>query len=316
MKRFIVNFLLFFVSLIAVTITFLVVIREIGDEGINLKLNTNTKYIILGHSHPECAFNDSLIDGTQNLGQSGEAYLYTYLKAKKVLTQNPGVDKVFLTFTNNQLKSSMNQWISGDMNVGNRFSKYSSQFSIEELKILFSNNPESCLKAIPSSVRRNLSYKMSSKNHLAVYGGYKRLTHQLTKEYIDSIMTRIDTTFQPSELNIYYLMKLVSFLKGTGKEVYLIRPPFYRDYLITQDTSFYNNFLHKELSGIPYLDFSDFDLSMDEMADLEHLNSIGAERFSHWFNRFMKLDELNQTKLDSMILIENERRKLSIRTLE
>ncbi len=287
-----------------------------GDEGINLRLDANTKYVILGHSHPECAFNDSLIDNTQNLGQSGEAYLYTYLKAKKVLEQNPGLNKVFLTFTNNQLKSSMDEWISGDMNVGNRFSKYSSQFSFEELAILFSNNPEACLKAIPSSVRRNLSYKLSSNNHLYVYGGYKSLSQELTREYIDSVRTRIDKSFQPSELNVYYLLKLVMLIKEMGKEIYLIRPPFYPDYLETQEISFYNDFLIKELSGVPYLDFSEFDLSLDEMADLEHLNRKGAERFSNWFNRFIKLDGLNQAKLDSMIWVENERRKMLIQTLE
>ena len=81
----------------------------------NFKLKPQTKYLVLGHSHPECAFNDSLINNLKNLAQTGESYYYTYFKTIKVLEQNPSIEIVFVEFTNNQIYELMNNWIWGKM---------------------------------------------------------------------------------------------------------------------------------------------------------------------------------------------------------
>ena len=65
--------------------------------GINFTLNSYTrsksqfdlkkqpKSIVVGHSHPECAFNDSLIQEFKNFSSSGESYFYTYPKLKNII---------------------------------------------------------------------------------------------------------------------------------------------------------------------------------------------------------------------------------------
>ncbi len=101
------------------------VVIEIPELVINeyaeFKLPDNPKYIVLGHSHPECAFNDSLIQNFKNLSQSGESYFYTYFKCKKILETNASIKVVFIEFTNNQLDETMNDWIWKDKYLKYRF---------------------------------------------------------------------------------------------------------------------------------------------------------------------------------------------------
>ena len=79
-------------SIITVT-TFLCInlrIREIAS----FKISPNIKYISLGHSHTQHAFNDSLISDFKNLGFAAESYFYTLIKTKMVLEQNRNIELV------------------------------------------------------------------------------------------------------------------------------------------------------------------------------------------------------------------------------
>src|SRR5690554_8088243 len=69
----------------------------------DFKLDEHPKYIVVGHSHPECAFNDSLIPELKNISHSGESYFYSYFKTKQVVQQNTSIEVVFIEFTNNQI---------------------------------------------------------------------------------------------------------------------------------------------------------------------------------------------------------------------
>ena len=77
------------------------------ERNANFKLEDKVKYVVFGHSHSECAFNDSLISSFKNLSEPGEAYFYTYQKLRNVILQNPEIETVFVEFTNNQVLLSM-----------------------------------------------------------------------------------------------------------------------------------------------------------------------------------------------------------------
>ena len=51
----------------------------LGRSSFTLPDKVNT--LILGDSHVECGLDDSILTGTANVSQSGEAYLYAYAKA-------------------------------------------------------------------------------------------------------------------------------------------------------------------------------------------------------------------------------------------
>ena len=54
------------------------------DRNAKFSFKTPVKNVIFGHSHSECAYNDSLINNFKNLSQSRESYFYTFQKIKKV----------------------------------------------------------------------------------------------------------------------------------------------------------------------------------------------------------------------------------------
>lgn len=76
----------------------------------NFSIDKNYAYIVLGHSHPEEAFNDSVIQKTKNFARGGEHILYLF-KSKKIIESNPNVKVVFLELTNNQISTDMTKWI-------------------------------------------------------------------------------------------------------------------------------------------------------------------------------------------------------------
>jgi hypothetical protein len=75
MRKFLIQIFLFSFSLLSVFLLVIIISNKVIDSKNIFKLTNNINYLILGHSHPECDFNDSLIDNTKNLAQSGELYL-------------------------------------------------------------------------------------------------------------------------------------------------------------------------------------------------------------------------------------------------
>gem|GEM_PF-6093730 len=66
--------------------------------GASFRLPETARTLVLGHSQVECAINDSALTHSVNMAQSGEAYLYAYLKAKEFLARNPSVDTLWLSY--------------------------------------------------------------------------------------------------------------------------------------------------------------------------------------------------------------------------
>jgi len=107
MRKFLIQIFLFSFSLLSVFLLVIIISNRVIDSKKIFKLPNKINYLILGHSHPECNFNDSLIDNTKNLAQSGELYFYTYLKTRKILADNKQVKAIFLEFTNNEIINNM-----------------------------------------------------------------------------------------------------------------------------------------------------------------------------------------------------------------
>lgn len=111
MKKFVSKSTLFFLITTLLLTASLIFSNLIIDKNFNYKLDSNIKCLILGHSHTEGAFNDSLISNAKNLSRGGEHYFYTYVKARKTIEANPQISTIFLELTNNQISKDMVYWI-------------------------------------------------------------------------------------------------------------------------------------------------------------------------------------------------------------
>lgn len=237
------------ISFLIILFTLIFVLVESSEYIVNknsdFKLNVNTKYLVLGHSHPECAFNDSLIDNFKNLSQSGESYYYTYFKAKEIIKQNPSIETVFIEFTNNQINESMNDWIWGEKYMNHRYPKYSSFMKYDDKMILAKNNLSGFLNSTSLSLKENIGRVIKQNfNYTNSIGGYLYLERDKTDSLVNNIKKEYSQSenVRVSEHNLEYLNKIIDLCEEHGKKVILIRSPQHSKY-----TGYSNENIYQEI---------------------------------------------------------------------
>lgn len=321
MKEFRRNIFSFLLICLFSFLVFFITSSFFAYKSIRFKTNSNDRFVVIGHSHPECAYNDLIIQDMVNLAQSREPYFYSYLKIRKVLEQNQNIQTVFVEYTNNNISSIMDDWLFGDSDVEHKFVRYASFMSLREMSIVLQGNPREVINRLPSVLKRNVTFTLKgAKNFLYDFGSFLELEHVLEPSHLvveDSAkLLELSHTSEVSENNIYYLRKIIDLCKDRDVEIVLIRTPFHPVYLLDNDQNLYSYYLKNHFKDVKYLDFSGFQLDLGDLADTQHLNKWGAQRYSKWFNRFLKLGKLNQPTIDSLILIENKRLRALENTLE
>ena len=271
----------------------------------------------MGHSHPECAFNDSLILGLSNFGFSAESYYYTYLKTRKIIANNKQIKVVFIEFTNNQINEGMYYWTWGDMYLSKFFPSYLPLMDFSDLDFLWKKNWKGIITCPPKLYMRNITYNILAALKLKNietdnrFGGYTYLVRDKTDSLINISLDTIKekSPSKISETNILYLSKTIEFCLSHNVKVYLIRSPQHPKYPEVRNEQQFKEILFSKFLKIEFLDFKDFPLQNYEFADLEHLNYKGARVFSIFFNNLLDLNLLN--KNNKQDFIDNEISKIS-----
>ena len=270
----------------------------------NFKLNINTKYLVLGHSHSECAFNDSLIGNFKNISESGESYFYTYFKTKKIIEQNPSIETVFIEFTNDQITESMNNRIWKENYMDYRYPKYSPFMNFTDKMVLVKNNLYGYLNSTSLSLKENLGRVINQNySYTNSIGGYLYLERDKTDSLVNTInenssLLEFD---EVSEYNLKYLSKTIDLCEEQGKRVILVRSPQHPKYPGYSNENIYQEIRNNLFPSIEYLDFSKFPLANSEFGDLEHVNHKGAKVFSRWFARLLTMDILENSNKQEFI---------------
>ena len=315
MKKFILNFSAFIsFFLIILSLGILIVNSIINHKG-NFKIKKDSKYIVLGHSHPECAFNDSLISDFSNFGKSGESYFYTYFKMKKILEQNENLKTIFIEFSNNQIEIEMDKWIWNDEFITNRYPIFSPFMDLKDNWMLLNNNPSGFIKSLSLSLKHNFSNIAENDfEYTNNIGGYLYLKRDRTDSLIacqKKMPLKKLSSNNLSYQNLEYLDKIIKYCKERNVKIYLIRSPLNHNYKGFTNERDFQNLLSSKYSDIEFLDFSRFPLKNSEFGDLEHLNYRGARKFSTWFNKLVEQGLLNQLKKQQTI----DKKIMSISTI-
>lgn len=307
MKQFIKLSISFLIVLFTLIFALVNATEFIINKNSIFKLNTNTRYLVLGHSHPECAFNDSLIDDFKNLSQSGESYYYTYFKIKKIIQQNPSIETVFIEFTNNQINESMNDWIWKEKYMNYRYPKYSPFMNLSDKGILAKNNLSGYFNSTSMSLNQNL-VRILNRNfdYSKSVGGYLYLERDKTDSLVNNMKkdNHQSENLGISEYNINYLTKIIDLCEEHRKRVILIRSPQHSMYSGYSNERLYQKIRNNHFSSIEYLDFSKFPLDNSEFGDLGHLNHKGAKVFSIWFAQLLNMNILE--KSNKQVFINGE----------
>jgi hypothetical protein len=276
----------------------------INHQG-RFSLDEKEKYIFLGHSHAQMAYDDKIIDSALNQASSGEAYFYTYIKLKKILESNRDKKVVFVEYSNNNIVSEMNDWIWDDMHILERYKLYTAYIPRKEFELLISKNPKSTLLCQIRSVINNAYYIFRPKNIKTdtMMGGYVYLVRDKTDSLLkaSSGVTRKNADRGISQENIQYLKKIIDLCKDYGIQVFLLRSPLHPKYEGLSNEREFEHLLHRELNGAEFLDFKDYPLPDSDYGDLEHVNYRGAKKYSAFFNNLLKQGLLQKTDKQKFI---------------
>lgn len=296
MIRFLKRIALFVFPLLFLVVGVAFVSKKIINNRPVFTLPPTTETLILGHSQAECALNDSLIQGSKNLAQGGEAYFYTYQKLRKLLPENPQVKTVFLSFSNNQVEKKMDEWTYDDKHLSNYFPKYSGQLDFEDYTLLMKYNPKEVLSGELKALKNNFSFILKNqKSYLSNnnWGGYlylkrNKIDSLLKANYIRTL--KKETTDEISIINLNYLKKIVSLCKQNNVKLVFFRTPIHRVLFDSYNEKNFQIIRNEQFNEVVFLDFHDFKLNNDEYGDFNHLNFKGAKKFSMHFNTILQHD--------------------------
>jgi len=292
MNKFIKRVLAFiFIIVILVALdTFLQKTLLFRDE--NLKLPKNIHILILGHSHAACSYNTKFIKNAVNIATPGEAYIYTYFKAKKVIDNNPQIKKVFIEFTNNQIEKGMNNWIWDDIHLQYRIKSCGVLLDNEAIQLLYEKNSTGLINAFSKSLFDNLGCLFVNRKGMVLKGGMGKFTPCDVVYLKKKLPTRRKSrkinnsnAFEISDYNILYLEKIVKYCKGKNIQVCLVRSPMSKNYDVSFTEHKFKEILLTKFENVEWLDNKDFPIPDKGFQDKEHLNSYGAKFYSQCFNQ-------------------------------
>jgi hypothetical protein len=301
MKKFLLKISIFLGGL------FLIILIVFGANRYlsNFRINSKDTTLIIGHSHSECAYNDSLITGVANYSDSGETYFYNYIKLKKLIQQNPHVNKILIEFTNNQIKEYMDGRIWEDKYISHRFPKYGVFMNKEEIELLIQKNPSYFKENLSACFKSNFMMILRNRlNYSSEIGGYKYLERNFTDtEKKEEESLTIEEKTNPNSMatyNLYYLDKIIDFCTQHDIEIFFVRSPLHTSYALDNEAVF-QNIIKTRYKEIDFLDFSKFPLTDDEFGDAIHLNHKGAKKYSLWFDTLLKKGLFQKTNKQQFI---------------
>lgn len=257
--------------------------------------------LILGNSSLECAINDSIVSNGINLSNSGEAYIYTYLKMKLFLEANSQIDVVLLSFNYNSLLAHTEYQVLDHNGIQN-IDRYCPFFKEDELSVFKKSfYYYRGIMKLPYTYR-----KVFFKSNQATYedlswGGYLHLDKNKLEENIQrygNIMKQMKVTqkdYNNVSFQAYYLHKIISYCKQSGVTIILVNSPVYMDYQYGVEE--YYRYYNTNYPDIPLWDYSALDLPDSFYADIYHLNYKGARVFSELIKKRLSEQKNQQNKL-------------------
>jgi hypothetical protein len=264
-----------------------------------LKINEEITSVFAGDSHIECAVNDSLILNSINIAQSGEAYMYTYLKIKSLLEYNNHIRTIFIGYSlQDVLKSTEERWLFLDQFVVEQVSNYNYLMGKAEKTLIFKKNPKACLKGMVDSVLKSFSFFLRSylsddkNDKIMQFGGYECTVRNKLQDDI-KINSFLGKKFETGLVQLKYLGMISELCHQKSIKLVLLNTPKNKYFKTKYDKETSHNWLaiSNFFPNDSLLDYSEFTMPDSCFYDMEHLNYMGATKFSKYLDAELKLDK-------------------------
>lgn len=309
MKKFLVNTCTFILCFIVILCLIIFVNRYCSV----FKIENTKQIVLIGDSHSECAFDDSVVNGLANYSQMGESYFYSYFKIKKLIDQNPNLNTLLIEISNTQIDKNTDRRIWGDKYLPFKLPIYGSFMDVESLGLLLENNSKGFKASIFPLLKNNTKMLFKGVNYTNDIGGYHYLTTTINDSIAEYDAIAIDTVSEKGnskenfDSRIYeldYLRKIIEYGESRGLTVFLVRSPLHSKYEGFVNESDFIKKIKTEFSTVEFLDFAYFPLSDEHFADVGHLNYKGARVFSKWFDNLVERGLLTNVNKQNFINLE------------
>jgi len=289
MKRFIIQIFKFtFVAIASIALLF------IGSYCImkraSFKIDDRKNILVLGSCYTETAV-DEHFSRAENLAQTGTANIYSYVKLKKLLEDNPQIDTVITSFRQIELDKDP-LWVMSDEFMFPKIAFNITLLGKEEFAVY--TNKGSLVQSVLQMPIRNIASILSFfKTKTYTYqnlrvGGFLPLDYKLREDEMvgndkDILDTKPDITF--TTIQRLYLQKMMTLCTERGIKFFLINPPVfggnkYFDSRLELLADCRDNYL----PDAELMDYSNFEMVDTCFADITHLNRWGAAKWSEYLN--------------------------------
>ncbi|MDR1256999.1 MAG: hypothetical protein LBJ86_04575 [Spirochaetaceae bacterium] len=290
MKRFILNIVKFaFVSAAAVLAvvggTYLIL------DSASFKLPPEKNILVISDSTGENAINSDAFYQSVNLSRAATTYLYSYLKLKRFLRENPHIDTVLLGFNAPVLGRAGDEFT---FSIGwsiRQIPYYCVLLDKESIAVLYKNKAPvvlSLLRIPVKNIRPLLKFMLKRKLDyndlemgpvLAFFGtGESGALERNVEEWEKNPKTE-DDYISPVQLD--YLQKIVTLCEESGVKLFLFTTPYYKSEVYGETAR--QKLLRYHETYLPetaWLDFTNFPLPDSGFRTFSYLSASGAEVFS------------------------------------
>ena len=284
MKKFLLEILKYFILVsFLFSLIFTAVYFIISTASFDIPKDRNI--LIVGDSHTACSIDDAIFTHSVNMSQGGTAYLYSYIKVRKFINENPHIDTVLVSFHGTGITKGMDEFTTGERYILKDIPWHISLLKTDELPVfIFKPSFYSALAKVPlkhirAVFRYIVGYSLTY-NDLYI-GGYERTDRERLEKAIEREESNEYKESGFSEYQLKFLLKIIELCKEKNVRIILISTPIYnveRYGYLPELNSFYNTYL----SGVQFLDFSTFAMPDYGYGDIDHLNYKGAEIFSRY----------------------------------
>ena len=254
----------------------------------NESLENETSILILGDSHVVTAINDTIIQGSINIANHSEQYLFTYNKLLKILPENPQINTVFMGCSYHNFSNYLAEGIHEKSSVLNWL--YVIPIN-DQLKIM--SGSESPLHTFSTSLKSNIK-QLASPGKRAWLGGYSPagnttlvdsncIIERIQKQFYDE--NSIRSTFKG---NIFYLDKIINLLQTKKISLKIIKTPLAAEYesnVPLKFRVFYDSIIKS--NNLELVDFKNLLMVKEDfLPDGDHLSHYGAKKVSEYLQLF------------------------------
>ena len=272
MKRYITKCLIA-ACLVAASIAAVYVVKTVTLRNTSWSLEPGVHIVFAGASHVFHGIDDRMYAEIINVGDANERYMFTYLKLKYLLRDNPSVDTVVLQCAPTDLWEDTDAKYFQEPSIKSHLPYYWPLFGWEEWKAY-----ADCPDALTIIMQYLLSdFHKDGTSFFISHGKYYPEQQSLSAEEAAALHCEqmTDSTHTGHAINYRYLGKIKELCNASGVKLFCIYCPVYHpEYFYDQE--YYEEAYRSCCRDVPLLDFRDMPLPLDCYMDAHHVNAKGA----------------------------------------